>query len=296
MSNSLNAALLQLKLTPDSGQNLQLIAEALERAAQQGTQLVVLPELHNTPYFCQRQDPQRFDLAEPIDGPSRALLSDIAKRHEMVIIGSIFERRATGLYHNTALVLDADGSLAGIYRKMHIPDDPGYNEKFYFTPGDTGFTPIDTQVGRLGVLVCWDQWYPEAARAMALNGADCLIYPTAIGWDRSDTEAERERQLRAWQLVQRGHAVANNLPVLACNRCGWEQANDEPGIDFWGHSFIAGVQGELLAEAGSGEEMLCANIDRQASETSRRMWPFLRDRRIDAYQVLQQRFGGRETS
>ena len=291
MSNPLNAALLQLKLTPDSGQNRQLIAETLERAADRGTQLAVLPELHNTPYFCQRQDPKRFDLAEPIDGPTRALLSEIAKRRKMVIVGSIFERRATGLYHNTALVLDADGSLAGIYRKMHIPDDPGYNEKFYFTPGDTGFTPLDTQVGRLGVLVCWDQWYPEAARAMALNGADCLIYPTAIGWDRSDTEAERERQLRAWQLVQRGHAVANNLPVLACNRCGWEQADDEPGIDFWGHSFIAGVQGEFLAEAGSGEEMLCASIDRQASETSRRMWPFLRDRRIDAYQVLQQRFG-----
>jgi N-carbamoylputrescine amidase len=291
MPDMLSVALLQLTISTEPKTTRQRIADALDEAASGGAQLAILPELHNSPYFCQLQETARFDLAESIDGPTQAMLSQKAKQHGMVIVGSIFERRAAGLYHNTAMVLDADGTLAGIYRKMHIPDDPGFNEKFYFAPGDSDFTPIATRVGRLGVLVCWDQWYPEAARAMALNGAECLIYPTAIGWDRNDDSDEQERQLRAWQLVQRGHAVANNLPVLACNRSGFEQAEHEPGIEFWGHSFVAGVQGEMLAEANTDTTILRASIDRSASEQCRRIWPFLRDRRIDAYQVLQQRFG-----
>ncbi len=272
--------------------NLQYIEQQVRAAAANGTRLVLLQELHNGAYFCQTEDTEAFDLAEAIPGPSTDRLGRLAAETGCVIVASLFERRAAGLYHNTAVVLDADGRLAGKYRKMHIPDDPGFYEKFYFTPGDLGFTPVDTAVGRLGVLVCWDQWYPEAARLMALAGAELLLYPTAIGWDPHDDAAEKDRQLDAWTTVQRGHAVANGLPVLACNRVGHE-ASPRPGdagIDFWGHSFIAGPQGEFLARAGHEPELLSADIDLARSESVRRIWPFLRDRRIDGYAGITRRF------
>jgi N-carbamoylputrescine amidase len=256
---------------------------------------LLLPELHQTAYFCQREDTAAFDLAERIPGPTTERLSLLAAETGLVIVGSLFERRAAGVYHNTAVVLDADGSLAGVYRKMHIPDDPGYYEKFYFTPGDLGFRPVDTAVGRLGVLVCWDQWFPEAARLMAMAGAEMLLYPTAIGWDPADPEDERRRQLEAWRTVQRGHAVANGLPLLACNRVGFEPAPDatDPGdgILFWGSSFACGPQGEILAAASeTAPENLFVDIDLARGEAVRRIWPFFRDRRIDAYGELLKRW------
>lgn len=273
--------------------NLEISIQAIREAAAQGAELVLLPELHVGPYFCQTEDCDRFDLAEPIPGPTTATLAALAQELKVVIVASLFERRAPGLYHNTAVVLDKDGSLAGTYRKMHIPDDPGYYEKFYFTPGDLGFKPISTSVGKLGVLVCWDQWYPEAARLMALAGADLLLYPTAIGWNPADPEDERQRQLQAWITIQRGHAVANGLPVIACNRIGHEPdpSGQTPGIQFWGNSFAAGPQGEFLCQADAEESrVLMVAIDRQRSERVRRIWPFLRDRRIDEYAGLTRRF------
>jgi N-carbamoylputrescine amidase len=271
--------------------NLARIESRVREAATAGATLVLLQELHNGPYFCQHEDTAEFDRAEPIPGPSCARLSALAADTGVVLVGSLFERRAPGLYHNTAVVFDADGSLAGVYRKMHIPDDPGYHEKFYFTPGDLGFEPVDTAVGRLGVLVCWDQWYPEAARLMALAGAEMLLYPTAIGWDPNDEQAEKQRQRDAWITIQRSHAVANGLPVLSCNRVGHEPSPaGAGGIDFWGASFVAGPQGEILAEAGADPSLLIADIDRDRSESVRRIWPFLRDRRIDAYDDLLLRF------
>ena len=261
-------------------------------AAAQGAKLVVLQELHSGPYFCQTEDAAVFDQAEPIPGPVTDAFSTLAKALGIVLVTSLFERRAPGLYHNTAVVFEADGSIAGKYRKMHIPDDPGYYEKFYFTPGDLGFSPIDTSVGRLGVLVCWDQWYPEAARLMALSGAELLIYPTAIGWDPQDPLEERQRQREAWITVQRGHAVANGLPVIAVNRVGVEAAPGGSGQQqFWGSSFVAGPQGEIVAQAGTEQEQtLVVRIDRDRSEQVRRVWPFLRDRRIDAYADLTKRY------
>ncbi len=285
-------ALHQHACTADPEHNRQQVAAGLREAREQGARLVLLQELHDTPYFCQTEDPARFDLAQPIPGPRTDELAALARELELVIVASLFEKRAPGLYHNTAVVFDNDGRLAGRYRKMHIPDDPGYYEKFYFTPGDLGFTPVDTAVGRLGVLVCWDQWFPEAARLMALAGADMLLYPTAIGWDPRDDEAEKARQLDAWRTVQRGHAIANGLPLLACNRIGTETAPDGSGtIDFWGHSFVAGPQGEILAEAPPNDPMvLTTTLDPGRSESVRRIWPFLRDRRIDAYGDLLARF------
>jgi N-carbamoylputrescine amidase len=289
---ALSVALIQHTNQGDIVRNRAYIAEHVAIAAASGAKLVLLQELHDERYFCQTEDTQAFDLAEPIPGPGTDFLGELARQHRVVIVGSLFERRAAGLYHNTAVVMEADGSLAGRYRKMHIPDDPGFYEKFYFTPGDLGFTPIDTSVGRLGVLVCWDQWYPEAARLMAMAGAEMLLYPTAIGWDRNDSPEERQRQLDAWQLIQRSHAVANGMPVLSCNRVGFEPSpqDGDPGIEFWGHSFVAGPQGELLAEAGTQAEILLAEVDLPRSETVRRIWPFLRDRRIDAYQDLDRRY------
>ena len=278
--------IIQQHNTADRDDNRQRLAEKITLLAQQGAELIVLQELHNGLYFCQTEDVNVFDQAEPIPGPSTEFFGALAKQLGVVIVTSLFERRATGLYHNTAVVLEKDGTIAGKYRKMHIPDDPGYYEKFYFTPGDLGFQPIDTSVGRLGVLVCWDQWYPEAARLMALAGAQLLIYPTAIGYDPNDTREEQERQRMAWQTIQRGHAVANGLPVVTVNRVG-----DEDGVPFWGTSFVAGPQGELLYEAPVDQEAIAVvEVDMQRSEQVRRWWPFLRDRRIDAYTNLTRRF------
>lgn len=272
--------------------NKARLAEKITALAKQGAELIVLQELHNGLYFCQTEDVNVFDQAETIPGPSTELFGNLAKQYEVVIVTSLFERRATGLYHNTAVVLEKDGTIAGKYRKMHIPDDPGYYEKFYFTPGDLGFHPIQTSVGKLGVLVCWDQWYPEAARMMALQGAELLIYPTAIGYDPNDTKEEQERQRMAWQTVQRGHAVANGLPVVTVNRVGSEYSESEiSSIPFWGTSFIAGPQGELLYEAPTDQEVATVvEVDMQRSEQVRRWWPFLRDRRIDDYDGLMKRF------
>ncbi len=273
--------------------NMQKLEQNIGDCVRQGAQLVVLQELHNSLYFCQTEDPQKFDLAEPIMGPSTAFYSGLASGYKIVLVTSIFEKRAPGLYHNTAVVYDTDGSIAGKYRKMHIPDDPAYYEKFYFTPGDLGFQPIQTSLGKLGVQVCWDQWYPEGARLMALRGADILIYPTAIGWESSDTEEEKKRQLDAWIISQRGHAVANGLPVVAVNRVGHEPdpSGQTNGIQFWGNSFVAGPQGEILAQASNTEEQnIVVEVDMERSENVRRWWPFLRDRRIDAYDGLTQRF------
>jgi N-carbamoylputrescine amidase len=295
---TLPVALIQERNQGDAEANLAVIEQRVAEAARRGAKLVLLQELHNGAYFCQHQSVSEFELAEPIPGPSTERLGKLAKQQGVVLVSSLFERRGAGLYHNTAVVFDADGSIAGKYRKMHIPDDPGFNEKFYFTPGDLGFNPIETSVGRLGVLVCWDQWYPEAARLMALAGAELLLYPTAIGWDPGDDQAEKDRQRTAWILSHRGHAVANGLPVLSCNRIGHEPsplASANPGggsgIDFWGSSHVLGPQGEFLAEAGIAEpEILMAEVDLQRSEQVRRIWPFLRDRRIDAYGDLLKRY------
>lgn len=290
--DNLTVTLIQHACGSDPSDNLKRIETEIERAAAAGARLILLQELHNTPYFCQTEDPACFDLAEPIPGPTTERLSALAARLQVVIVASLFERRAPGLYHNTAAVLDADGSLAGRYRKMHIPDDPGFYEKFYFTPGDLGFRPVDTAVGRLGVLVCWDQWYPEAARLMALAGAELLLYPTAIGWDPRDAAEEQKRQQEAWITIQRAHAVANGLPVLVCNRSGFEAdpSGVSDGIQFWGNSFVCGPQGEILAQAGEQPELLTVTIERGRSETVRRIWPFFRDRRIDAYEPILRRY------
>lgn len=272
--------------------NLDLSIEKIHEAAAKNADLVILPELHLDPYFCQNEDYNHFDLAQPIPGPTTGLLSDLAKKLGIVIVSTLFERRAPGLYHNTAVVFDKDGRLAGKYRKMHIPDDPGFYEKYYFTPGDIGFKPIETSIGKLGVLVCWDQWYPEGARLMALAGADLLIYPTAIGWDPEDSDEEQDRQLNAWITIQRSHAVANGIPVIACNRVGFEKAPDsDAGIIFWGNSFIAGPQGELLTTANATDsQLLLTVIDKAKTERVRQIWPYLRDRRIDEYANLTKRF------
>ncbi|MBQ1782591.1 MAG: carbon-nitrogen hydrolase [Gammaproteobacteria bacterium] len=289
---TLPVALLQHACGDDLAANLAHSAALIRKAAAGGAKLIVLQELHRSRYFCQTEDTAIFDLAETIPGPSTELLGALAKELKVVIVSSLFEKRAAGLYHNTAVVLDADGSIAGKYRKMHIPDDPGFYEKFYFTPGDLGFEPIDTAVGRLGVLVCWDQWFPEAARLMAMAGAQLLIYPTAIGWDPRDSSDEQERQRQAWVISQRAHAVANGLPVLSCNRIGHEpDPSGGPGTLFWGTSFVAGPQGELLAEANTQDEtILTAEVDLARSEAVRRIWPYLRDRRIDAYGDLLRRY------
>ncbi|MEO5811378.1 MAG: carbon-nitrogen hydrolase [Rhodanobacter sp.] len=273
--------------------NLDAIETGLREAAAAGAELVLLQELHNGPYFCQHESVEVFDQAESIPGPGTARIGQLAEELHLVVVASLFERRAAGLYHNTAVVFDRSAAIAGIYRKMHIPDDPGFYEKFYFTPGDLGFEPINTSVGRLGVLVCWDQWYPEAARLMALAGAEVLLYPTAIGWDPNDAPEEQARQRDAWITVQRGHAVANGLPLLACNRTGFEAdpTGVMAGVQFWGSSFVTGPQGEFLAQAGTAaRELLLADVDLARSEHVRRIWPFLRDRRIDAYADLLRRF------
>ena len=293
MKKTLRTACLQHACTADRDANLATTAAMVREAASAGAELVLLQELHAGPYFCQTEDVACFDLAEPIPGPGTDYFGALAKECQVVLVSSLFERRAPGLYHNTAVVFERDGSIAGRYRKMHIPDDPAYYEKFYFTPGDLGFTPIATSVGKLGVLVCWDQWYPEAARLMALAGADLLLYPTAIGWDPRDETDEKTRQREAWVTAQRAHAVANGLPVLVANRIGHEASPDAqaPGLDFWGHSFVAGPQGEFLAVAsGDRAEVLLTDIDLGRSEDVRRIWPFLRDRRIDAYGDLGRRF------
>ena len=289
----LKIGFLQQHNTADRKDNMLRLARGIADLAQRGAQLIVLQELHNSLYFCQTEDVEKFDLAEPIPGPSTSFFGELARENGVVIVTSLFERRAAGLYHNTAVVIESDGSIAGRYRKMHIPDDPAYYEKFYFTPGDLGFNPIDTSVGRLGVMVCWDQWYPEAARLMALSGAEILIYPTAIGYAASDTPDEQQRQREAWTTVQRGHAVANGIPVLAVNRVGHEPdpSGQTEGIQFWGSSFIAGPQGELLYRASEDEEeSIIVNIDMTHGENVRRWWPFLRDRRIEEYAGLTKRF------
>lgn len=298
-SNQIQIAAIQQACSGDKAASLAASEKLVREAANGGAQLVVLQELHATLYFCQTEDTSVFELAEPIPGPTSQRLSDLARELNIVLVGSIFERRMNGVYHNTAVVFEKDGSIAGLYRKMHIPDDPGFYEKFYFTPGDatfndghSGFTPIDTSVGRLGVLVCWDQWYPEAARLMALAGAEILIYPTAIGWDITDDPDEQARQLEAWVTVQRGHAVANNLPVVAPNRVGTEPdpSGQSDGIRFWGNSFICGPQGEFLARGDDQSEcILAVTVDRNRSESIRRIWPYFRDRRIDAYGDLLKR-------
>ena len=284
--------IIQQSCTADTEANKQKLARRIAEVASQGAQLVVLQELHNSLYFCQTEQTDNFSLAEPIPGASTDFYGQLARKHGIVLVTSLFERRAAGLYHNTAVVFEADGTIAGKYRKMHIPDDPAYYEKFYFAPGDLGFRPIETSVGRLGVQVCWDQWYPEGARLMALQGAELLIFPTAIGYESSDTPEEQQRQREAWITVQRGHAVANGLPVVAVNRVGHEPdpSGQTQGIRFWGHSFVAGPQGEVLAMAGEEETALIVDIDMERCEQVRRWWPFLRDRRIDAFQGLTQRF------
>lgn len=284
---------LQQQNTAVPEDNMQRLSKGIADLAKQGAQLIVLQELHNSLYFCQVEDVNNFDWAEPIPGPSTQFYGRLAKQFRVVIVTSLFEKRAPGLYHNTAVVIESDGTIAGKYRKMHIPDDPAYYEKFYFTPGDLGFHPITTSVGKLGVLVCWDQWYPEAARLMALQGAELLIYPTAIGYESSDTPDEQERQREAWTTVMRGHAVANGLPVVAVNRVGLEPdpSGNTQGIRFWGSSFVAGPQGELLYRASnSDEENVIVPVDLQHSEQVRRWWPFLRDRRIDEYGNIVRRF------
>ena len=294
MNATLKVGLVQHACTEDRNSNLAASIAGIREAAARGARLVLLQELHAGVYFCQTEDTKRFDQAEPIPGPTTQELGKLAKELDVVIIGSLFERRAPGVHHNTAVVLEADGRLVGQYRKMHIPNDPRYCEKFYFTPGDQGFTPIATSIGTLGVLVCWDQWYPEAARLMALHGAEILLYPTAIGWDPRDDDAEKNRQRDAWITIQRAHAIANGLPLVSCNRVGTEPdpAGRTPGIRFWGSSFIVGPQGEFLAQAATDKPgVLVAEISRKQSEDVRRIWPFFRDRRIDAYQDLLKRYG-----
>ena len=289
----LKIGILQQHNTADTASNKQRLAEGIKSLASQGAQLIVLQELHNSLYFCQVESVDNFDLAEPIPGPSTDFFGSLAKQYGVVIVTSLFEKRAPGLYHNTAVVMEKDGTIAGKYRKMHIPDDPAYYEKFYFTPGDMGFRPIDTSVGRLGVQVCWDQWYPEGARLMALSGAEILIYPTAIGYASNDTLDEQQRQREAWTTVQRGHAVANGLPVVAVNRVGFEPdpSGMTDGIEFWGSSFVAGPQGEMLHRCSeSEEESVIVSVDLDHSEDVRRWWPFLRDRRIEAYDNILKRY------
>ena len=289
----MKTALIQQHNTADSKANITRLSDSIRACAAEGAELVVLQELHNGLYFCQTEDTETFRLAEPIPGPSTEHFGEVARACDVVLVLSLFERRAPGLYHNTAVVIERDGRIAGRYRKMHIPDDPAYYEKFYFTPGDLDFRPIPTSVGRLGVLVCWDQWYPEAARLMALRGADLLIYPTAIGWDSADTPDEQRRQLDAWRTVQRGHAIANGLPVVTVNRVGHEPdpSGQTAGIQFWGNSFACGPQGELLSELPTDAEAIrIVDIDLRRSEHVRRWWPFLRDRRIDAFAPLTRRF------
>ncbi|MGQ0502679.1 MAG: carbon-nitrogen hydrolase [Panacagrimonas sp.] len=299
MSGKLRVGLVQQACVESRAHNLAASEAGIREAAQRGARLVLLQELHTSLYFCQHESTALFDLAEPIPGPSTQFLGALARELGIVLVGSLFERRAPGLYHNTAVVLEKDGSVAGTYRKMHIPDDPGYYEKFYFTPGDAangssreGFAPIQTSVGKLGLLVCWDQWYPEAARLMALAGADLLLYPTAIGWNPDDDAAEQQRQRDAWVTIQRAHAVANGLPVLVANRVGAEPdpSGQTRGAQFWGHSFVAGPQGEFLATAGDAPEVMVLDVDLARSENVRRWWPFLRDRRVDAYGDLSRRF------
>lgn len=289
----MKVGIIQLRCVKDTSANIKHICQSIRQAAEEGAELVVLQELHNSLYFCQTEDTSLFDLAEPIPGPSTETYGNLAKELSIVIVTSLFERRAAGLYHNTAVVFEKDGSIAGKYRKMHIPDDPAYYEKFYFTPGDMGFHPIDTSVGRLGVQVCWDQWYPEGARLMALQGAELLIYPTAIGYESSDTQDEQERQREAWTTVQRGHAVANGIPVISVNRTGHEPdpSGQTNGISFWGSSFVAGPQGEFLYRAPKDEEAIkVIDIDMKRSENVRKWWPFLRDRRIEEFTPLTKRY------
>ena len=289
----INVGLVQQQNGADANDNRQRLVRNINLCADRGAQMVVLQELHNTRYFCQTENVDLFDLAEPIPGPSTELLGKVAAERHIVLVASLFERRAAGLYHNTAVVFDTDGSICGKYRKMHIPDDPAYYEKFYFAPGDMGFRPVQTSLGKIGVLVCWDQWYPEAARIMALGGAEMLVYPTAIGWESTDAGDEKERQLNAWMLSMRGHAVANGLPVVAVNRVGHEPdpSGQTGGITFWGNSFVCGPQGEMIARMGSdAPDNMVVSIDLSRSESVRRWWPFLRDRRIDAYGDLLKRF------
>ena len=291
--SKIKVGIIQQKRSADKAVNMQKSVEAIEKAASMGAELVVLQELHASLYFCQVENTDLFDLAEPIPGKDSEVFATAASHNNIVLVTSLFEKRAPGLYHNTAVVFEKDGSIAGMYRKMHIPDDPGFYEKFYFTPGDMGFHPIETSVGRLGLLVCWDQWYPEAARLMALAGAELLIYPTAIGWDPADNDAEKARQLDAWITVQRGHAVANGLPLISVNRTGFEAdpTGQGRGIDFWGNSFVCGPQGEILKKLSESEEQIeVVEIDRKRTEDVRRIWPFLRDRRIDGYQDLLKRY------
>lgn len=292
MEKIIKIGIVQQSNSADTESNKEKLAKNIRSVAQQGARLVVLQELHNSLYFCQVESTANFALAEPIPGPSTQFYSQLAAENKIVLVTSLFEARAKGLYHNTAVVFDSDGSIAGKYRKMHIPDDPAYYEKFYFTPGDMGFKPIKTSIGTLGVQVCWDQWYPEGARLMALRGADILIYPTAIGWESSDTPDEKERQLTAWQTVQRGHAVANGIPVVAVNRCGHEPdpSGMTNGIQFWGHSFIAGPQGEFIAHFGQQEENRVVEVSLERSESVRQWWPFLRDRRIEEYSGITKRY------
>ncbi|MBR0503595.1 MAG: carbon-nitrogen hydrolase [Paludibacteraceae bacterium] len=289
----MKVGLIQQHNTSDVKDNIQRLVQKVRECAAQGAELVVMQELHNALYFCQEEDVNQFDLAETIPGPSTDTFSALAKELKVVIVLSLFEKRAVGLYHNTAVVIEKDGTIAGKYRKMHIPDDPAYYEKFYFTPGDLGFNPIKTSVGTLGVLVCWDQWYPEAARLMALAGADLLIYPTAIGWESTDPQDEKDRQLDAWIISQRGHAVANGLPVVSVNRVGYEAdpSGVTNGITFWGDSFVAGPQGEFLARLSNTEEQIAVvEVSLKRSEDVRRIWPFLRDRRIDSYTEILRRY------
>lgn len=291
--STLKVGLVQQSCTRNRQANIEKTIAGIRQCAAQGAQLVALQELHTGIYFCQAEEVEMFDLAEPIPGPSTEVFGQIARETGVVLVTSLFEKRAPGLYHNTAVVFEKDGTIAGTYRKMHIPDDPAYYEKFYFTPGDTGFKPIQTSVGKLGVLVCWDQWYPEAARLMALAGAEILIYPTAIGWESTDANEEKQRQFGAWQTIQRGHAVANGLPVVSINRTGHEPdwSGVTGGIQFWGQSFVAGPQGELVYSAPTDEEVnVVIEIDKNRTENVRRIWPFFRDRRIDAYEGLVKRY------
>lgn len=288
----MKVGIIQQSNTSDVNSNIEKLEKNIRAVAKEGAELVVLQEIHNTLYFCQVEDVDNFDLAETIPGASTDRFGKLAKELGVVIVLSLFEKRAPGLYHNTAVVMEKDGTIAGKYRKMHIPDDPAYYEKFYFTPGDLGFKPIETSVGKLGVLICWDQWYPEAARLMAMNGAEILIYPTAIGYESSDPEEEKQRQRNAWIISQRGHAVANGLPVVSVNRVGYEAdpSGQTNGVTFWGNSFVVGPQGEFLYEAGDNEEIKVVEIDKQRTEQVRRWWPFFRDRRIDAFGDITKRY------
>lgn len=289
---NIKAAVVQHACSDNYEENLNVGINCIKEAAVQGIDLVLLPELSMGPYFCITEDPKNYDLAEPIPGKTTELLQEVAKENNIIIVTTLFEKRAKGLYHNTAIVLDKDGSLAGTYRKMHIPDDPGFHEKYYFTPGDQGFKPITTSIGKLGVLICWDQWYPEAARIMALSGAEILLFPSAIGWEPEEEQAEKDRQRDAWITIQRSHAIANNLPVIVSNRTGLEttENNNDMATQFWGSSFICGQQGEIIAEAGANEEaLITAVLDLERTEQVRRIWPYFRDRRIDHYQGIIER-------